>query len=528
MRALLVNPAVPDAYWTGRASLPFARRRALLPPLGLITVAALLPPSWECRLVDMNVEPLRDGEIAAADVVLVTGMLVQRESMQEVLRRCRALGVRTLVGGPYATALPGELAAADHIVLGEAEELVPHVAAALELRDAARIYREERKPDLAAAPVPRFDLLARKAYHQAALQFSRGCPHRCEFCDIVSLFGHTPRVKSPAQVVAELDAIRATGFAGDVFFVDDNFIGNRKAVRSLLPQISSWRRRTGARLGFYTEASMDLAEDPELVDSMVDAGFSAVFLGIETPNPEALRETGKRQNLNGDPISRIHTLLSRGLDVWGGFILGFDSDGPDIFDRMVDFVRRAAIPYAMVGLLGAPPGTALWKRLKREGRLRTGTAFEGGDQFGLTNVISRLPAEQLLEGYHRVMDALYAPAAYFQRCRDNLGRWNGRHAGARRVSIAELRSGLRAVIAQGFRGRYRREYWRFLGWAAAHQPRKLATAIRHAAAGHHYITYTRETVLPALERTRAELMAAAASAAATAGRRCAGSSPGAG
>ncbi|MCU0224363.1 MAG: B12-binding domain-containing radical SAM protein [Acidobacteria bacterium] len=524
-----MNPAGPDAYWTGRASLPFARRRALLPPLGLITVAALLPPSWECRLVDMNVEPLRDADIAAADVVLVTGMLVQRPSMQEVLGRCRALGVRTLVGGPYATALPGELEGADHIVQGEAEDLVPRVAAALELRDAARIYREERKPDLAAAPVPRYDLLARRAYHQTALQFSRGCPHSCEFCDIVALFGHTPRVKTPAQVVAELDAIRATGFSGDVFFVDDNFIGNRRAVRSLLPVISSWQRRTRARLGFYTEASMDLADDPALVDAMVDAGFSAVFLGIETPNPDALRETGKRQNLNGDPISRVHALLARGLDVWGGFILGFDSDGPDIFDRMVEFVRRASIPYAMVGMLGAPPGTALWKRLKGEGRLRAGTAFEGGDQFGLTNVISRLPAEQLVDGYRRVMDALYAPDSYFQRCRDNLARWSGRRAGARPVSLADLRAGLRAMIAQGVRGAYRGEYWRFLGWAAAHHPRKLATAIRQAAAGHHYITYTRETVLPALQRTRAELAAAAANAAAAAtaaaalaaGRRCA-------
>ncbi len=502
MRALLINPLTPDAYWTGRAALGFARRRALLPPLGLITVAGLLPSSWEVRLVDMNVEPLADSDLAAADVVLLTGMLVQRESLQEVLARCRALGVRTIVGGPYATALPGEFGAADHIVLGESEEIVRPLAAALERPGAARVWREERKPDLSTAPVPRYDLLARGAYHQASLQFSRGCPFTCEFCDIVSLFGRTPRVKTPRQVVAELDAIHRTGFIGDVFFVDDNFIGNRKAVRAVLPAISSWRRRTGARLGFYTEASMDLADDPVLVDAMVDAGFGAVFLGIETPNPDALRETGKRQNLKGDPVSRVHALLSRGLDVWGGFIVGFDSDGPDIFDRMIDFVKRASIPYAMVGLLGAPPGTALWKRLKGEGRLREGAAFESGDQFGLTNVINRLPAEQLLEGYHRVLEALYAPRGYFQRCRDNLSRWNARRAAARRVSWHELRSGMRALVAQGVCGSYRREYWRFLAWAAARHPRKLAGAIRLAAAGHHYITYTRDTVLPALERTR--------------------------
>lgn len=506
MRALLVNPVTPDAYWTGRAALGFARRRALLPPLGLITVAGLLPPSWELRLVDMNVEPLSDAEIAAADVVLLTGMLVQRDSLQEVLARCRALGVRTVVGGPYATALPREFGGADHVVLGEAEEVVPPLAAALERQDAARVWQEERKPDLSTAPVPRYDLLARRAYHQAALQFSRGCPFSCEFCDIVSLFGRTPRVKTPRQVVLELEAIRRTGFAGDVFFVDDNFIGNRKAVRSVLPAIAAWRRRTGAKLGFYTEASMDLADDPALVDAMVDAGFGAVFLGIETPNPDALRETGKRQNLKGDPVSRVHALLSRGLDVWGGFIVGFDSDGPDIFDRMIDFVKRASIPYAMVGLLGAPPGTALWKRLKGEGRLREGAAFESGDQFGLTNVINTLPAGQLLEGYHRVLERLYAPRDYFLRCRDNLSRWNAGRASGRRVSLHELGAGLRALVGQGLRGNYRREYWRFLGWAAARHPRKLAGAIRLAAAGHHYITYTRETVLPALERTRRGLL----------------------
>lgn len=521
MRALLVNPKYPDAYWSGRASLAFTRRRALLPPLGLLTVAALLPRWWSCRLVDMNVEPLTDADLRASDVVLATGMLVQRESLREVLGRCRALGVRTVVGGPCVTALPDEFPEAGHLVLGEAEEIVPFLATALADRTAGRVWREERKPDLALSPVPRYDLLTPRTYLQSALQFSRGCPFQCEFCDITRLYGRRTRVKTPSQVVAELEAIRATGFRGSVFFVDDNFIGNRAAVRGALATIAQWRRRTRAPLDFYTEASMNLAEDTPLVDAMVDAGFNAVFLGVETPNPDALREAGKTQNLTHDPLQRIRRLLAHGLDVWGGFILGFDSDGPDIFDRMIEFVRSAAIPYAMVGLLGAPPGTPLWNRLAREGRLRRDPGFEFGDQFGLTNVVHRLPVTQLLDGYRRVMETLYSPAAYFDRCRGNLAAWVEKRASRRLISMADLRAAARAVIAQGLRATYRREYWRFLAWTVRNQPAKLARAITQAAVGHHYISYTRETVMPALERARRLLDKEATGAAPTSGAvRC--------
>lgn len=505
MKALLVNPKVPDAFWSAKEALTFSGRKALLPPLGLITVAALLPPSWQCRLIDMNVEPLRDEDLAAADVVLLTGMLVQRVSLQDVIGRCRSLGVTTVVGGPCVTAEPDEFPLADRLALGEAEGFLPALAAALENGSGPRVFRDEKKPDLADSPIPRFDLLAPRAYLHSSLQFSRGCPFSCEFCDIVELFGRKPRVKSPRQIINELEAIRKTGFTGDVFFVDDNFIGNRHAVQQILPEISHWRRRTKAQVSFYTEASMNLAEEPALVDAMVDAGFFAVFLGLETPNPDALLETGKHQNLRGDPIQRIHSLMSRGLDVWGGFILGFDSDGPDIFDRMIEFVRRASIPVAMVGLLGALPGTQLFKRLQREGRLRWKGFSAVGDQFGLTNVINRLPVQDMLEGYRRVMATLYSPAEYFQRCRDNLARWVDHGSYGRKLSLSEIRAGIRAFFQQGLVSAYRHHYWRFLAWTLRHQPRKLARAISQAAAGHHYITYTRKTVLPSLDRTRAAL-----------------------
>ncbi len=495
MRALLVNPAFPESYWSGRHALPFARRKSLLPPLGLITVAAMLPRHWQVRLIDLEVEALRDEDLLRADVVLLTGMLVQKPSLLSILQRCAELGVRTVVGGPYATSSPGEVDRATHLVLGEGEEIVPRLAADLEAGRAERVYKEEGKPDVTTTPVPRYDLLQPGAYHQMSLQYSRGCPFLCEFCDIIVLYGRRPRTKTAAQVIAELEAIRATGFTGDVFFVDDNFIGNKKAVRTLLPEVAAWRRRTRAPLEFYTEASMNLADDLELVDLMTDAGFTSVFIGIETPSPEALAETRKIQNLKRDLTGQVHSLLERGLDVWAGFILGFDSDGPDIFDRMVEFIHKAAIPYAMVGILGALPDTPLYRRLEAEGRLRPD--FKG-DQFGLTNVITRLPAATMVSGYRRVLERLYAPDEFFRRCRANLATWVPVPGAARRLRPRDLANGLRALAGQGLASTYRRSYWRFLGWVLRHHPRKVARALAQAAAGHHYIVYTQSVVVPAL------------------------------
>ncbi len=503
MRVLLVNPRFPDSYWSGRHSLSFVGRKSLLPPLGLVTVAALLPQRWSFRLVDLNVEGLSDEQIRGADVVMLTGMLVQKPSLHETLARCRALGVRTVVGGPYATALPEELAdAADHVVVGEGEDVLPVLAAELEAGRAQPCYREEGKPDLSRAPVPRFDLLEPRHYHQMCVQYSRGCPFTCEFCDIIVMYGRKPRTKTAAQMTAELEAILATGFSGDVFFVDDNFIGNKKAVKQMLPELADWRRRTRAPLEFYTEASINLADDDRLVDLMTEAGFTSVFVGIESPSAESLKETKKLQNLKRDLVSQVHGLLERGLDVWAGFILGFDSDGPDIFDRMTRFIQSAAIPYAMVGMLGALPNTPLYHRLEREGRLRP---EQSGDQFGLTNVITKLPVAQMIAGYRKVLETVYNPEVYFERCRANLARWKPAPGSMRRLRGRDLLAAARAMVGQGVRGPYRRAYWRFLRWVAQHHPAKLSRAIAQAAAGHHYITYTREVVIPTLTRKAEEL-----------------------
>ena len=504
MRALLVNPSSPESYWSGVRSLRFAGRRCLLPPLGLLTVAALLPPRWRLELADENVAEIRDERLRAADVAMLTGMLVQRDALQTLLARCRALGVRTVVGGPYATTFPEDLAAADHVAVGEGEQFVPRLAADLEAGTAARVYRAEGWPDLLGAPPPRFDLLPKRVYRQMAIQFSRGCPFDCEFCDVVRLYGRRPRTKSPRQFVAELEALRATGFRGDVFVVDDNFVGDRAAARAALAEVARWRRGTRVPFRFYTQAGLSLADDPPLADAMVAAGFDAVFVGVETPNPQALREAGKPQNLRA-PLERIESLRRRGLEVWGGFILGFDADGPDIFDRLAEFVERAAIPYAMVGLLGALPGTRLYRRLAAEGRLRADLLWRG-DQFGVTNVIHRLPLDQLLVGYRRVMERLYSPEGYFARCRESLRTWSpARGVPHVHLSWDDLRAGLRSFVGQGIKGPYRRSYLRFLAWALAHRPSKLPRALTMAAVGHHFIEFTSEKLVPALEAARLAL-----------------------
>jgi radical SAM superfamily enzyme YgiQ (UPF0313 family) len=507
MKALLVNPEFPPTYWSYRYALRFVGKRCAQPPLGLATVAALLPRHWEPRMVDLNVERLRDRDLSAADVVLVTGMHSQRASLHDVLARCRKLGVKTVVGGPYATSEPHLLEEADHLVLGEAEDTLAAFCADLEAGRAPRIVQNEERPDVTKTPIPRYDLLRPGAYHSMSLQYSRGCPFSCEFCDIIVVFGRRPRTKTAEQVEAELDAIEATGFRGSVFFVDDNFIGNKKAVRALLPAIRSWQERHGWPFDFYTEASLNLAEDAALMTAMTEAGFSSVFIGIESPSEEALLETRKNQNIGGSLVDRVHEVLRHGLDVWGGFIVGFDSDGPEIFDRQIEFIEKAAIPEAMVGLLHAIPGTPLEKRLRAEGRLRP---MASTDQFGRTNFQTRLPEEEVVHGYRRILQSLYEPDRYLNRVRAMMRvrpAFVSRHGW---LQPRKLLAGARAMAVQGIAGSYRRSYWRFLRevWRADRQ--RLAEAVMRAACGHHFIEYTRRDVLPRLDEPAGTLRAAVA------------------
>ena len=463
-------------------------------------MAALLPSYWSLRLIDENVNEVKDDDLLRADVVMLTGMIVQRDSLWTLLERCRALGVRTVVGGPYVTSTP-ETVPADHIVQGEGEDIIPQLARDLEAGKAESRYVETRKPSLAALPPPRYDLLNVEDYGDLALQFSRGCPFRCEFCDIISLYGRAPRNKSLAQITAELDNLLATGFRGEVHFVDDNFIGNKKLVKQVLPGLAKWQQERGVPFNFYTEASANLAEDDELIDMMVAAGFKSVFIGIETPSAESLRETQKLQNLKSDLIESIHHLNNRGLFVMAGFILGFDNEGRDIFDRMIRFVERSGVSMSMVGQLVAVPQTPLYDRLKREGRLRD---IQPGDAFGPTNVVTTTPPLEMVRGFRHVVKTLFDPRAYYERCRKNLGLLQPRGPN-RRLGTRDFLRMLRSLWVQGVQSTYRGAYWRYILWAVRYHPRKLRFAFLESIYGHHFTQYSAQTVVPRLLEVEAEL-----------------------
>jgi radical SAM superfamily enzyme YgiQ (UPF0313 family) len=497
LKVLLVSPTFVPTYWSYESALRLAGKKWLLPPLGLITVASLLPRHWRPRLVDLNVEPLTDREILRSDVVMLTGMHVQRESLHEVLARCRRLGVPTVVGGPYATGEPHRLEGqADHLVLGEVEETMAPFCQAFEAGHAPRLVPRPEAPDLRHSPPPRYDLLRRDAYYHMSLQFSRGCPFTCEFCDIPGLLGRNPRTKDPQQIERELDAIRASGFGGMVFFVEDNFIGKKKAVRDLLPFVERWQERRDWPFEFYTEASLNLAEEPALMRAMTDAGFRMVFVGLESPSPAALKETKKHQNLPGDMLDRVHTILRQGLEVLGGFIVGFDTDPADIFEQQVEFIQKAAIPTAMLGVLQALPGAPLEARMRAEGRLRD--MPRPADQFGRSNFETVLPAPVLLAGFRRALESIYEPSAYFARVREML-RLRGRLPRRHGIGLPVALQAVRAIVAQGVFASYRRHYWRFLADVWRTDRTLLSDALRQAAKGHHFFLFTREVVAPRLE-----------------------------
>lgn len=484
MNTLLLYPEFPDTFWSFKHALKFVLKRASLPPLGLITVAGLLPPSWSLRLVDLNVRRLRDEDLAWADLVCVSAMIAQRAAVRTLLDRCRAAGKRIIAGGPLFTSAPDDYPEVDHLVLNEAELTLPPFLRDLAAGCARRVYRATGFADMAASPVPRWDLLKLRHYGSMAVQYSRGCPFDCEFCDVTAKFGHRPRTKNPAQIITELDRLHAAGWRGQIFFVDDNLIGNRRALRDdLLPALIAWQEQHGRRTPFYTEASINLADDPALMRQMVDAGFDAVFIGIETPNEAALAECHKRQNQHRNLAADVHRIQHAGLQVQGGFIVGFDSDTPSIFSRQVEFIQRSGIVTAMVGLLNALPGTRLHARLDREGRLQGDSSGDNVD--GTLNFRPRMPVERLQEGYRWILAAIYSPRPYYERVRTFLKAYRP----PRVRSPRSWRNGIgfaQACVRLGMIGRERWQYWRLLTWTLFHRPTMLPLAITLAIHGQHF------------------------------------------
>lgn len=496
MRTLLVYPSFPKTYWGMEYALPLTGRRALLPPLGLLTVAALLPDAWEVRLVDMSVEPLTDEDLAWADVVFVGAMQIQRDSYHAVIHRAHDHGKTVVVGGAYATTDPDASSEADCVVIGESESLIPTLCQDLERGALAGRYSAAERPDVTKSPIPRFDLLRPGAYSSLGVQFSRGCPFNCEFCDIIEVFGRVPRTKPAEQLIAEFEAIRATGYHGALFVVDDNFIGNKAAAKRMLPVVAEWMRKNDYPFDLFTEASIDLASHDKLIGLMLEAGFSSVFIGIETPSRETLIASQKRQNAHLDLATSVQKLTRAGLEVMAGFIVGFDEDDEDTFERQRAFIQESPIPLAMVGILTALPQTQLWRRLEKEGRL---LADYSGDQFGRTNFETRMPESTLVAGYAQLLSQLYDPEAYFARCFQALrllpDKKPSTYRNDRWFAIATI---FRVIWYQGVRAAHRAAFWRHLRRVILHEPRQILRAIEQAIGGAHVIRYTAEDVLPRL------------------------------
>lgn len=492
MNILLIYPEFPDTFWSFKHALKLAHKRASSPPLGLLTIAAMLPREWGKRLVDLNVTRLTAKDLAWADAAFVSAMLVQRESARTIIGRCRQAGLRVVAGGPLFTSEHEQFEEVHHFVLNEGELTLPPFLADLAQGEPKRLYASSKFADIEQSPTPLWELADMRRYAAMSLQYSRGCPFQCEFCNVTTLFGHQCRTKSTAQVLTELDGLYRQGWRGSVFFVDDNFIGNKRHLKSdLLPALIEWQK-TKDGLAFYTEASINLADDEELVAMMVRAGFDTVFIGIETPSEASLAESGKLQNQRRNLVEDVKRLQRAGLQVQGGFIVGFDSDTPAIFQKQIDFIQRSGIVTAMVGLLHALPGTRLYERLKGEDRLLSDST---GDNVSIsTNIIPRMSLETLQEGYKLILRTIYSPKSYYQRVKAFLQEFRPpktRSALSFHYKLALFHSMYRLGVV----GKERLYFWKVMLWTLFHRPRLFRQAVTLAIYGHHFRTICERYIL---------------------------------
>jgi radical SAM superfamily enzyme YgiQ (UPF0313 family) len=483
MNTLLIYPEFPDTFWSFKHALKFIQKKASLPPLGLLTVAAMLPPEWQLRLVDLNTRNLTDRDLAWADYAFISAMVVQRASTVEVVARCKAAGVKMVAGGPLFASEHEQFPDVDHFVLNEAEITLPNFLRDLEQGSPQRFYSSTEFCDISQTPAPMWNLADLKSYATMAIQYSRGCPFNCEFCNITVLFGHKPRVKTANQIIAELDRMYQLGWRSNVFFVDDNLIGNKKALKEeLLPALIEWRKdKVG--MPFNTEVSINLADDPELMRLMAESGFDTVFIGVETPEEDSLAECGKKHNINRNLVADIKTIQRSGLQVQGGFIIGFDNDPPSIFQRQIDFIQKSGIVTAMVGLLQAPIGTRLYERLKHQGRVLG--KISGDNVDGTTNIIPMMSMELLQSGYRRVVRHLYAPKNYYARVITFLREYKPPTI-AVPINFDHISAFFRSVVRLGLLGRERHYYWKLIWWTLLNRPRLFPLAITLAIYGYHF------------------------------------------
>jgi radical SAM superfamily enzyme YgiQ (UPF0313 family) len=485
MKILLVNPQIPTTFWSFHNALKFISKKSSEPPLGLLTVAAMLPEHWHKKLIDLNVEPLDDDQLLWADYVFLTGMHVQKASFMDVLQRCHNLAIPVIAGGPMCTMEPDAFSDVDHLILNEAEITLPSFLEDLQLGKAKRVYSSDQFPDLAQTPAPMWQLLNMKKYASMSMQYSRGCPYNCDFCSITLLNGHRPRTKDTAQFLNEIESLYQTGWRGRVFIVDDNFIGNKKKLKSdILPELIQWSEQHDYPFAFMTEVSINLADDDELLRLMVRAGFDAAFVGIETPNTDSLEECGKTHNQNRDMLASVRKLQNNGLIVSGGFIVGFDNDPENIFEQQVSFIQNSGIVTAMVGLLNAPPGTKLFKRLKTENRILR--EFSGDNMDGSINFIPQMNYHKLLTGYREILQRIYAPEQYYKRILKFLKEYRLPIKSSFSISVDHIKALIKSFWVIGVLEKGRFYYWKLLIYSLLRYPQKFALAVTMAIYGVHF------------------------------------------
>jgi len=484
MKILMVYPMYPNTFWSFKYALKFISKKASFPPLGLLTVASLLPEEWDIKLIDLNIEELNDKDILWSDYVFISAMSVQSESADEIIARCNNLKVKIVAGGPLFTSSSEYYENVDHLILNEAEITLPQFLCDLESGNPKHLYTSKDWAVISATPLPKWNLVNMKNYSSMNIQYSRGCPYDCEFCDITVLYGRKPRTKTKEQVLAELDALFFTGWHGPVFFVDDNFIGNKvKLKKEILPAIIDWNKKRGNPFYFNTEASINLADDDSLLNLMVKAGFEAVFIGIESPNEASLIECNKNQNRNRDLISSVKKIQEYGLEVQGGFIVGFDNDHPKIFEELTKFIQQSGIVTAMVGLLNAPKGTRLHKRLLNEGRMQSD--FTGNNTDFSINFVPNMDAQELLIGYQKILSTIYSPKYFYSRVMQFMKVFKPKKK-AFHLNSNYIMALFKSILRLGILGKERIYYWKLFFWSLFRRPQLFSLAILFAIYGFHF------------------------------------------
>jgi len=503
MKILLIYPPFPATFWSFKYALKLISKKAVLPPLGLLTVAAMLPKEWEKRLIDMNVTVLNDADIRWSDYVFISAMDVQRNAAKEVISRCNSLGVKTVAGGPLFTAEYDDYDSVDHLVLGEAETTLPLFLSDLAKGCAGRVYNSEKRPDMKSTPIPLWSLINTKDYLSMSVQCSRGCPFDCEFCDVVFLNGHKPRTKSSQQISGELEALYECGWRGPVFIVDDNFIGNKKKLKAeILPAMIEWSKRRKFPGNFYTQVSIDLSDDEELMQLMTECGFNRVFIGIESTNEESLTECNKLQNKSRDLAASVKKIHNYGLEVQGSFIIGFDSDPNSIFDSLIEFIQKNGIVTAMVCLLIASRGTRLYKRLQIENRLLYNSSGDMTDCF--INFVPKMKYDTLIDGYKHILNTIYSPKNYYERVLTFYNEYQPQTQRKYRGTpfnikqLVMIKWFTKSIWFLGVVDNGRKYFWKLLFSTLLYHPHLLLLSIRFSVYGLHFFRHTRK-----IQETRA-------------------------